>query len=535
MKIGEFLLQTLEACGVRAIFGNPGTTEIPLVRMCEGRERLKYIVTLSEVAAVPMADGHARATRALGAVNLHVAPGLGNGMGGLYTAAIARTPLLVLIGAQDTRLAHTAPILHGPLETMAASVCKSVWRLDAKHDAPATIRNALRAALAPPFGPVALICPPDVLEQTCEQTPGPVVAPRLCGLEHTDAARIADTLCRAHSPALIAAEEIHWHSAAPALRALAESLDAPVYVAPYTAVLPIDAASPAYGGYLSPAFGGIGERLAAHDALLFVGGRSLRTTLYSPARFPQVKTWLGDDPALLAPAGEFEAAYLVDLRQALSAIRAAAAGRRARTGAAPRRWRPEVALPAAAESFHPTLAIHALLQAFPEALVVDEAGLSTSDVRQWMTNNAGDYMINGSGGIGWAMAAAVGAAIGRRERQVLAIVGDGSSLYAAEALWTAQNRATRLLTVVLSNRRYATLNQAATKLIGAELGAFTIEPPVIDFSGLARMYAWEFARARSHEELDGVLQTLLRRIERNTLLELVFAADARPLTADRHF
>src|SRR5438270_13995726 len=129
MKIAEFLLQSLEVNGVRHIFGNPGTTEIPLVRMCEHREQLRYVVALSEFAAVPMADGYARATRSLGVVNLHVAPGLGNGMGGLYTASRAQTPLLVLIGDQDQRLLHSRPILSGPLETMANAVCKAVFRL----------------------------------------------------------------------------------------------------------------------------------------------------------------------------------------------------------------------------------------------------------------------------------------------------------------------------------------------------------------------------------------------------------------------
>src|ERR1700687_2105124 len=106
MKVAELLVQTLENIGVSFIFGNPGTTEIPLVRACEGSRKLKYIVALSEVSAVPMADGFARAARSLGVVNLHVAPGLGNGMGGLYTAGIAQTPLLVLIGGQDRRLLH---------------------------------------------------------------------------------------------------------------------------------------------------------------------------------------------------------------------------------------------------------------------------------------------------------------------------------------------------------------------------------------------------------------------------------------------
>lgn len=106
MKIVELLLHTLETAGVRLIVGNPGTTEIPLVRACERDRALKYVITLSEVSAVPMADGDARATRSLGVVNLHVAPGLGNGMGGLYNAGIAQTP--------RRRFLHTQPVLWGP-------------------------------------------------------------------------------------------------------------------------------------------------------------------------------------------------------------------------------------------------------------------------------------------------------------------------------------------------------------------------------------------------------------------------------------
>jgi len=536
VKIAEYLLQSLERIGVRTIFGNPGTTEIPLVKACDRRDGLRYVVALSEAAAVPMTDGYARATRSLGVVNLHVAPGLGNGMGGLYTAGIAKSPLLVLIGGQDRRLLHTAPILYGPLEAMAATVCKTVLGLVSPDDAAANIRNAIRAALTPPYRPVALICPPDLLEAETDATPAAVVPARLGGLEHTEASRIADLLCGARSPAFVAAEDVHWHSAAPALRALAESLDAPVYVAPYAGVLPIDANSPAYGGYLSPGLKQIAERLAEHDALLFVGGRTLRTTLYSQASLPQPKAWLGDDPTMMPIGDEFRSAHLADLRQALSAVRMACAGRRRRETPAPRTWRSEIALPPAAEApLHPTRAISALLQAFPEALLYDESGLSTSDVRQWMHSASGDYIVNGSGGIGWGLAAAVGGAIGRRERQVLAIIGDGSALYASEALWSASNQGVRMLLVVLSNRRYATLNEAAFRLAGRNLDLFSIEPPTIDFSGLATLYGWDHAPARTEEELAGALRGLGGRVQRNTLLELVLDPAVTPVTAARHF
>ena len=182
MKIAELLLQTLEANGVRHIFGNPGTTEIPLVRMCENRKKLRYMVALSEVSAVPMADGYARATRSLGVVNLHVAPGLGNGSGALYTAGIVGTPLLVLVGGQDRRFLHTQPILHGPLEAMAKSVTKAVYTLTDAASAEFYIRKAIRTAMTSPTGPVALICPPDLLEEEIDAEPQAVTVPSLGGL-----------------------------------------------------------------------------------------------------------------------------------------------------------------------------------------------------------------------------------------------------------------------------------------------------------------------------------------------------------------
>ena len=532
MKIAELVLRTLEANGVRRIFGNPGTTEIPLVRLCERRRGLKYVVALSEVSAVPMADGYARATRSLGVVNLHVAPGLGNGMGALYTAGIAQTPLLVLIGGQDRRFLHTQPILWGPVEKMAGSVCKAMYGLNTRFDAAFNLREALRAALTPPFAPVALVCPPDLLEQEIDAKPARVQAPALAGLTAAEAQRYARMLAKAKRPAFVAAEDVHWNNASGVLEKLARSLAAPVYVAPYTAVLPIDSSSPCYAGYLPPSFSQISARLANHDLVFFVGGTGIRTTLYSEAELPQPKLWIGNNPKARCIDGEFALAAVADTRMALSEISRALAVKRP----ALKPQRPQVALPATQPKvFHPTRAVHALLSAFPDAIWIDESGLSTSDVRQWMKLAASEYLINGSGGIGWGLAASVGAALGNRERQVVAIIGDGSALYASEALWTAAHHGTKLLLVILSNRRYSTLNEAAGRLTGKPLDLFTIEPPVIDFSGLATLYDFKYAKAASEAELGAVLSKLRGRVKSNTLLELKLDPAVKPVTASRHF
>jgi benzoylformate decarboxylase len=152
-----------------------------------------------------------------------------------------------------------------------------------------------------------------------------------------------------------------------------------------------------------------------------------------------------------------------------------------------------------------------------------------------MALDAGEYIVNGSGGIGWGLAAAVGGAIGRPQRQVVAAIGDGSALYASEALWSAAHHGTRnMLLVVFANRRYATLNEAAGRLADGELRAFTIEPPVLDFSGLAKLYNWRYARAATEDELSALLAGDALSGE-NTVLELVLDPALKPVTASRHF
>ena len=531
MKVVEYLLATLEKNGVETIFGNPGTTEIPLVKACERQHGIRYIVALSEVAAVPMADGYARARRSLGVVNLHVAPGLGNGMGALYTAGIAGTPLLVLVGGQDRRFLHTQPILYGPLDRMARSVCKEVFALDSRHDAAANVRRALRAALSQPYAPVALICPPDLLEEEIDADAVAVTAPSLPGLDAKAAREYARFLSSAKQPAIVAAEDVHWADAFDALEKLAETFGTPVYAAPYTGVLPISAASRYYAGYLPPSMKQIAERLQSCDALLFIGGRGLRTTLYSDIALSQRKAWLGTDPSVQSDT-EFEVARLAALGDGLHAICDVAVAR-----AAPQDepMRPRLEQPAPRQGvLHPTRAVAALLERHRDAIWFDEAGLSTSDVRQWMTLPAGEYMINGSGGIGWGLAASVGGAIARPDRKIVAAIGDGSALYASEALWTAAHCNTKMLLVVLSNRRYSTLNAAASRLAGTTLDAFTIEPPVIDFSGLAKLYDWQYVSAHTEEELNRALGS--RDVfAGNTLLELKLDPALEPLTASRHF
>jgi benzoylformate decarboxylase len=379
---------------------------------------------------------------------------------------------------------------------------------------------------------VALICPPDLLETDIAAQPAAITPIALASLDKNQAAAYAKFLTDAKKPAIIAAEDVHWNNASAELEKLAVALGAPVYAAPYTGVLPIAASSTSYAGYLPPSLKQVADRLAAHDALLFIGGRGLRNTLYSEAQLPQRKAWLGHDASAMAPDGEYALATVTDLKSSLDAITTGFGKQKNKTTPA----RAALDLPARnARLLHPTLAIHALLKKFSHAIWVDESGLSTSDVRQWMQLNAGEYLINGSGGIGWGLAASVGAAIAQNKRQVVAVIGDGSALYASEALWTAGHHGTKILLVILANRRYATLNEAASRLAGGPLTSFTIEPPVLDFSGLAKLYGWRHLEASTESQMDTALSTLGPTLKQNVLLELKLDPALKPVTASRHF
>lgn len=364
------------------------------------------------------------------------------------------------------------------------------------------MRKAIRTALTPSTGPVALICPPDLLEEEIDGAPQAVTLPMLGGLTADDARAFADFLGSAKRPALIAAGDAHWANASAELQGLAEALNAPVYIAPYTGILPLAASSSSYAGYLAPSRASIATQLASHDTLLLVGGAGLRTTLYSDAALPQRKAWLGSAADLNWDEVEFVLARIADLKAALAQIRAALKPSRV----IPRSMRLPIELPAPQDSpLHPTRAVDAILKTFSDALLIDESGLSTSDVKALMQAKGGEYLINGSGGIGWGLAASVGAAIGKPSRPVVALIGDGSALYASEAMWTAAHCGTRLLLVIFSNRRYATLNEAAARITGHEFDSFTIEPPVMDFSGLAKLYGWNYATAVSKSGLSAFL------------------------------
>src|SRR5215510_13344723 len=135
----QAFLQMLAEAGVELIFGNPGTTELPLNDELVRDARIRYILGLQEIPVMAMADGYALASRRLGVVNLHISCGLGNAMGMLYNAFREGTPLLVTAGQQDRRLKFSEPILYGDMVAVARPWTKWAAEVERVEDLPAAV------------------------------------------------------------------------------------------------------------------------------------------------------------------------------------------------------------------------------------------------------------------------------------------------------------------------------------------------------------------------------------------------------------
>jgi benzoylformate decarboxylase len=225
----DVLLEILCSEGVEYIFGNPGTTELPLMDALLRTPDLKYVLALQEATAVAMADGYAQTARRPGFLNLHTAGGLGHGMGNLLNASVSQTPLVVTAGQQDSRHTVTDPLLFGDLVRIAEPAVKWAREVASADQLPVLVRRAFHDASAAPTGPVFLSLPMDVMEEM--STVG------IEGRSRIDRSAVGGSLERLAkyladvAPgrlAIIAGDEIHASEAAEETVAVAQALGAPV-------------------------------------------------------------------------------------------------------------------------------------------------------------------------------------------------------------------------------------------------------------------------------------------------------------------
>lgn len=524
MTAGKHIfLDLLRSEGVEFVFGNPGTTELPLMDAFVVETGIRYILGLNEVVVLGMADGYAQATGRLAVANLHAAPGLGNAMGMLYNAKKAGAPILVTAGQQDTGFALTEPLLWDDLATMARPLVKWGHEVGRLADLPRAVRRAAKVALTAPTGPVFLSIPGDVL--TDEADLDPMAPTRVPPTVATAAAiEVAAALIAASAtPVIFAGDAVAKAGAHAELAALAEAIGAPVYLEGMANTAAFPTNHPLYAGSVSrmaPALRAVMER---HDLLVSIGADLLTQSQASgvEALAPGTRlVHLDDDAWEIGKNHPATAALLGSPKATLPLLTAAVLARM--TPATERRAAVEASIAAKQATLNaraeaeygampvsPLAALHLLGGLIPDdAIVVEEllsSGMNT--VRQLVPATRPDSWFGmRGGGIGVALPQAAGIALGCPGRPVVVLSGDGSAMYSLAALWTLARYQLPVVAVIFNNRGYRILKQR-TRAIGghsAETGtyiAMDIDDPALDFIKLSEGHGVRAVRVETLDDL----------------------------------
>jgi len=520
------------------VFGNPGSTEMPFFR--NWPTDFRYVLALQEASAVAMADGFAQATERAAFVNVHSAAGLGNALGNVYTAFRNKSPVVVLAGQQHRSLFPTEPFLFA--EQAAAFPQPYVkWSIEPARaqDVPAALERAYHLAMQAPRGPVFVSVPMDDWDAPMDIASGPDASNgrpgwagrRVYGDPHPSEAalvELAGVLERARAPVLVVGPAVDAGGAWDEVVALAERTGAPVWASPRSPLASFPEHHPAFAGFLPFDRRGVHDTLAAHDVALVLGAPVFTLHLHAegPLLPSTCETWqVTDDPGEAARAHGVHAivgAVRPALRHLLAALPSA--------DRPPARYSKTAAPTAPAPERPPTAghALHLLARVFPEdTVVVEETPSHRHDLHQYLPIRAPRSFFTGaSGGLGWAMPAAVGIQLAWPERQVVCLVGDGSSQYSPQALWTAARLGLPVLFVVMNNGGYGAMKGFAG--IQEVAAGPSYDLPGIDIAALARSYGVAAVTARSVEELD-------RAIERATDLRAPMLIDVHLAAADPVF
>jgi len=472
------LAAMLVAEGVEYIFGNPGTSETPFLDGLQDYPQLQYVQALQEGTAVGMADGYARATGKPAFANIHIAGGLANGISGLYNAFRGGTPLVLTAGNSDTRMLINEPVLSGDLVEMTEQYTK--WSVEVRHasDIPVAIRRAFKEAKTPPTGPVFVSFPWNTLDEEIEFDAVPSSEGYFRIRPDTNAvAKATELLASAENPVIVVGDRVAQSGAVEQVVRVAELTGARVVATSYSEVN-FPTAHAQWGGMLNLNSPATARQFANADVVLAVGTDVFASFLYVDVPFLQPEARLihmdsnyweveksyPTEVGILADP----AAGMADLADSLEGSmtgsqQEAAATRRATLAAARERDHERYQERIKANWNNAPMPVermmHELAAAVPAGTIIaDEAVTSRPALnRAFDFEKPGDiYGIRG-GALGWAMPGALGVKLAHPDRPVLAVVGDGASMYTVQALWTASRYNIPVVYAICNNQAYRIL------------------------------------------------------------------------------
>ncbi len=502
VSVRQAVFGFLRDAGMSTIFGNPGSTELPMFR--DFPNDFRYMLGLQESIAVAMADGYAQATRNAAFVNLHSAVGIGHALGNVFTAWRNQTPLVIVAGQQARAILPFEPFLYAdqPTEFPKPYVKWSCQPARAQ-DVPAAIARAYYTAMQTPRGPTFVSVPVDDWDRPSAPVERRIVSETVAG-DPALLAEAADALARARSPAFVvgasAARDGAWHD----LIALAERHRAPVWVSPMSGRNSFPEDHPLFAGFLAADRGAIVRALSAHDLIVAIGAPAFTYHVegsgpFIPAGSAMIQ--LIDDPSMAAwsPVGT---AIVTGIRLG---VRALLNGPEPKARAEPK----PMARPAArtGKTITDGYLLERIAALRPKgSIVVEEAPSSRDAMHAHLPIvDVDTFYTTASGGLGHGLPAAVGIALGRPGERVIAILGDGSAMYATQGLWSAAQLRLPITFVIIKNGAYEALNMFAKHFglpptVGTSL-------PQLDFCALAEGHGVTAVHVETPAALDDALRS----------------------------
>lgn len=487
----------LRAFGIKKVFGNPGSTELPFLG--DWPDDIDYVLGLQEASVIGMADGYAQAVRNAGFVNLHSAAGVGNALGNIYTAHRNQTPLVITAGQQARSILPLQAFLYAERasEFPRPYVKYSVEPARAE-DVPAAIARAYYVAMQPPCGPTFVSVPIDDWTHQTQAVEARSVSREL-GPDAGAMTALVEALAASKRPALVVGPGVDRAQAVDLMVKVAEKARASVWVSPFSARCSFPERHPQFAGFLHASPSQLSDTLRLHDLVVVIGAPVFTFHVEGRASIFDGGTTIfqitdDSDAAAVTPFGT---SIIATLKPALTMLlELLPATRRAMPAGRILPPAPEAADPIPVEYL-----LHVLSSTMPgDAVLVEEAPSHRPAMHKFMPMRGQDsFYTMASGGLGYGLPAAVGVALGRPGIRTICLIGDGSALYSIQALWTAAQRKLPLTVVVINNAGYGAMRSFSQVMQVRNVPGLDL--PDIDFVKIAEGMGCDAVRVSRSSEL----------------------------------
>lgn len=537
-------LSLLKDEGITHLFGNPGTTELPIMDALTEHPDLNYMMSMQESLVVYMAEGYSRSSGKLSACNVHVAPGLGNAMGAIYAAKFANTPIIITAGQQEQGHGLTEPLLYDPLVPIAQPLVKWAVEVTRFEDLPRIVRRAAKVAMTPPTGPVFISLPGDILneEGALELGARTRVDTRVRPIDST-LEKTAERILSASNPVIVAGHELATDDALQEAAEFASIIGCPVYQQTVQYGAHFLSEHPGFMGALSRDQQQVRDVLSPYDLLIVLGADVLRMSVWSsvePLPEGMKIVQIGQRDWEMGKNFPTELAIRADVKETLKALNPKLMER----GGADQKSKADESLnklssknwsakrevmvkelTAAPQTgaIDPAWMVMKIVDTMPEeTIIVDEGIISSRALMSLLPYRTSSSLFGmASGGIGWGVPAACGVQAAHPEKPLIAIIGDGSSMYSIQALWTAANQKLPVNYVICDNGGYRIIKERLFSFHGNEnFIGMDFKEPAVDFVGLANSVGVPSVRVVDHSELVPALEDALNNTSGPNLISV---------------